>query len=92
MLYENIKTGVVINSPCLISGGDWVLQSDIKKQTESKAEEVIDKEPEDMIEEDDNLKKLTKEDIMQELDAFGIEYDKKATKAELYDLMMNHGE
>ena len=24
MLYKNIKTGAVIDSPCIIRGGDWV--------------------------------------------------------------------
>ncbi|MDT1997238.1 hypothetical protein MX633_11230 [Carnobacterium divergens] len=31
---------------------------------------------------------ITRAQIMQELDAFGIEYDKKANKKELYELMM----
>ena len=40
---------------------------------------------------DATLDSITKEQIMQELDAFGIEYNKSANKPELYDLMMSQG-
>ena len=35
MIYKNMKTGAVIDSPCTISGGDWELQ-----ETETKGEPV----------------------------------------------------
>lgn len=35
MVYKNIKTGAVIDSPCNISGGDWELQ-----ETETKENPV----------------------------------------------------
>lgn len=35
MIYKNIKTGAVIDSPCTISGGDWELQ-----ESETKEEAV----------------------------------------------------
>ncbi|WP_288554150.1 hypothetical protein [uncultured Levyella sp.] len=37
---------------------------------------------------------VTKKDIMQELDAFGVEYNPKAKKEELYQLMKErlHGD
>lgn len=32
---------------------------------------------------------ITKKQIIQELEAFGIEHDKRASKQELYELMLN---
>ncbi len=37
MIYKNIKTGAVIDSPCNISGGDWELQE--SETTEEAIEE-----------------------------------------------------
>ncbi|MGM0163753.1 hypothetical protein [Enterococcus sp. DIV1059_2] len=37
------------------------------------------------------LEGITKKQIMQELDAFGIEYNASSKKAELYELMMSQG-
>lgn len=37
MTYRNTKTGAVIDSPCTISGGDWVLDEP-KKVPEKKVE------------------------------------------------------
>lgn len=30
MKYRNTKTGAIIDSPCLISGGDWVTEEPVK--------------------------------------------------------------
>lgn len=48
MLYENTKTGAIINSPCTISGGDWV---------EVKPEKVTEEKPKK-----DTKKKAPKKD------------------------------
>ena len=37
MIYKNMKTGAVIDSPCTISGGDWELQE--SETTEEAVEE-----------------------------------------------------
>lgn len=29
MIYRNTKTGVILDSPCDISGGDWVEEKDL---------------------------------------------------------------
>lgn len=34
MKYRNIKTGAIIDSPCTISGGDWV---EVKPEKEEKS-------------------------------------------------------
>ena len=82
MIYINKKTGAMIDSPSVISGGNW---------EEYKDEVVFDSKPDNVDVEDsvpDDVDELTKKDIMQELDAFGIEYNPKMTKDELYNLMV----
>lgn len=86
MLYIHKRTRVVIDSPCVLSGGDWVKQGEIEAVAPTVTEETTVESNEENIE-NAEYKKLTREDIMQELDAFGVEYDKKATKEELYNLM-----
>lgn len=41
MIYKNIVTGAIIDSPCLISGGDW---EEVEKATTEEVE--IEKEEE----------------------------------------------
>ena len=106
MEYKNTKTGVTFSSPCVISGGDWVLVEDNKKTEQSKRKmEKQEKEdlPEDKVREvaekqveedktgDPAFDSITVPQIKQELDAFGIKYSATAKKQELYDLMMSQG-
>lgn len=82
MIYINKKTRAMIDSPSVISGGNW---------EEYKDEVVVDSKPDNVDVEDsvpDDVDELTKKDIMQELDAFGIEYNPEMTKDELYNLMV----
>lgn len=44
MRYINIKTGAIIDSPCLISGGDWIEETP-KIEKISKTEPKKAKEP-----------------------------------------------
>lgn len=85
----NKDTGVVADLPGA-TGGAWVpldepfdegviQEKPIEKQKEHS--EVLDAEV-------DREATVTKKEIMQELDALGVKYDKKASKKELYDLMM----
>ncbi|EMF0434268.1 hypothetical protein I6R72_002197 [Enterococcus faecium] len=106
MEYKNTKTGVTFSSPCIISGGDWVLVEDNKKTEQSKREmEKLEKQdlPEDKVREvaekqveedktgDPAFDSITVPQIKQELDAFGVKYSATAKKQELYDLMMSQG-
>lgn len=105
MEYKNTRTGVTFSSPCVVSGGDWVLVADEPKTDEEQ--KVINEEetentaddaetpaaaPEQQADEKDEqvagLEGITKKQIMQELDAFGIKYNPSSKKQELYDLMM----
>ena len=103
MQYKNTKTGVIIDIPSVISGGDWVpynqeLEKKFKveqaqENDESSQQEEVPQKNTVADEKTDNpaLDDITKADIMQELDAFGVKYDKRANKQVLYDLMMEQG-
>lgn len=81
--YINTKTGARISSPDILSGENW------KKVGEEVIEEVekVEKEIKEEKEEKSS-NEITKNDIMAQLDALGIEYNPKAKKDELYKLMM----
>jgi len=91
--YRNIKTGATIRSSSKIRGKNWVEITDeveVKEET-VKGQEVLEEVEEESLkgkEEVDDIDGVTKKEIMQELDALGIEYNPRATKKELYDLMM----
>ena len=94
MRYFNTLTKATIDTEFKISGGDWVLESELEKVVVDTVDDK-QKEVEQVSEEttgDEKHDSVTKAQIMQELDAFGIEYDKKATKRVLYDLMTTQGE
>lgn len=103
MQYKNTKTGVIIDIPSVISGGDWVpynqeLEKKFKveqaqENDESSQQEEAPQKNTVADEKTDNpaLDDITKADIMQELDAFGVKYDKRSNKQVLYDLMMEQG-
>ena len=96
MRYFNALTKATIDTEFKISGGDWVLEDDAKKQALENDKVEDEQEPTETVSEvttgDEKYDSVTKAQIMQELDAFGIEYDKKATKRALYDLMTVQGE
>ncbi len=98
MRYFNTLTKATIDTELKISGGDWVLEDELEKVVADIVVDTVDdkqKEVEQVSEEttgDEKYDSVTKAQIMQELDAFGIEYDKKATKRVLYDLMTTQGE
>lgn len=83
MKYFNKKTGAILDSPSSISGGDWIKYDEKDKEKEESAEKVETKE-----ENTEDKSGMTKEEVMNELDALGIEYNKKAKKEDLIKLMM----
>ena len=97
MRYFNTLTKSTIDTDFKISGGDWVLENESKEAVvDIQANDADSKkaEQEQVVEEsnvDGNYDGITKDQIMQELDAFGVEYDKRANKKVLYDLMMEQG-
>lgn len=97
MRYFNTLTKATIDTEFKISGGDWVLENESKEAVvDTQANDADSKKPEQeqVVEEsnvDGNYDWITKDQIMQELDAFGIRYDKRANKQVLYDLMMEQG-
>ncbi len=105
MRYINTKTGAVIDSSFAISGGDWTSEDKIPRAVEApnepevveppKADESPKSEPVTALVNPtgagDAYDSITVAQIKQELDAFGVEYDKRANKQALYDLMMSQG-
>lgn len=97
MKYINTKSGFVMETDSVLSGA-WVLESeytpdasaDDVPETEVKSEEV--KAPDQETTGDEAYDAITVAQIKQELDAFGVEYDKKASKRVLYDIMTAQGE
>ena len=99
MEYKNIKTGVTIDVLSKISGKNWLpVDTGINGGEQNPNNEVNNKDDDDEenakenAEESHNAKgdlgSVTKEQIMQELDANGVKYDSNAKKQVLYDLMM----
>ncbi len=100
MKYKNTKTGAIFDSPCVISGGDWVAEETpiavkeaVKEtQVETVAKEAVNEVKEQEVveveEEIEGIEGITVKEIKQERDAFGIKYSLKAKKQELYDLMV----
>ena len=90
--YVSKKTGAIIETSCVLSG-DWVLfepqsNPEVKEVAQIEVKEVHTDDP---LENDAQFKNINIEQIKQELDAFGVKYDPKAKKKELYDLMLAQG-
>lgn len=90
--YYNTKTRAIIDSPLVISGENWIKYEDKDQVEETETaiveDEIVEEAEEKEIEKSSAGKKITKADIENELEALGVEYDKKATKDELYALLM----
>lgn len=84
MKYINTRTGAIIDSPCTISGGNWIVYGE-KPTAKKEVVETVEEKTIPVAEEDTDGP--TKADIMKELDAMGIEYNKKAKKEDLLNLM-----
>lgn len=90
--YYNTKTRAIIDSPLVISGENWIKYEDKDQVEETEIEavedETVEEAEEKEIEKPSAGKKFTKAAIENELEALGVEYDKKASKDELYSLLM----
>ncbi len=79
-------------SPFKIVGKNWieVTENEVVETVDEKTPETLEENEQETAQEekDDNIDGITKKEIMQELDAMGIKYNPRATKKELYDLMM----
>ena len=99
--YISRKTGAIIETECQLLG-DWVKFEDRANDEEKVSSDVPDKVTdtpdlkqiiEEVVEEVDDsadgIDGITVKEIKQELDAFGIKYDPRMKKQELYELMLN---
>ena len=88
MKYKNTRTGVVVDSPTLVSGGNWVPyepgQETVKVVEEPVKEEMV----EEVEEPEDDVDGLTKAQIIQELESLGKEFNPRDKKEVLLNIMM----
>ena len=89
--YINKNTKIIIEVDSEMRG-DW---TEIKSIDETTAPAEVIEQP--VVKEQAKISnnssdapaEITKKQIIQELEAFGIEHDKRASKQELYELMLN---
>jgi hypothetical protein len=102
MRYKNTRTGAVIDSLCNISGKYWIKIEDstgneekVNTDVPSKVtdtpdvNQIVEEVVEEIDDSVDGIDGITVKEIKQELDAFGIKYDPRLKKQELYELMLN---
>lgn len=94
MKYRNVKTGMIIESSSKIAGDNWEevgvaknVTTTVKMEETVSQMEIVQKES-DKPSSGKEFDAITVKEIKQELDAFGIKYDKNAKKQVLFDLMM----
>ena len=95
------KTGATIETECQLLG-DWVKYEN-RRNNEEKVntdepdkvtdtpdlKQIIEEVVEEVDDSSDGIDGITVKEIKQELDAFGIKYDPRMKKQELYELMLN---
>lgn len=99
--YISRKTGAIIETECQLLG-DWVKFEDRANDEEKVSSDAPDKVTdtpdvkqivevvvEEIDDSADGIDGITVKEIKQELDAFGIKYDPRMKKQELYELMLN---
>ena len=99
--YVSRKTGATIETECQLLG-DWV-KFENRPSNEEKvnvdvpdkvsdtpdAKQIVEEVAEVIDDSADGIDGITVKQIKQELDAFGIKYDPRLKKQELYELMLN---
>lgn len=95
MRYINKKTGAIIDSPSKIISKKWRKVEEIEGLDEideidevDEVDETEEELDEEEVEEFKSFGEISIEQIKKELDFLGIEYNSKAKKQELYDLMI----
>ena len=99
--YISRKTGAIIETECQLLG-DWVKFEDRANDEEKvntdepdkvtdtpNLKQIIEEVVEEVDDSADGIDGITVKQIKQELDAFGIKYDPRMKKQELYELMLN---
>lgn len=99
--YISRKTGAIIETECQLLG-DWVKFEDRANDEEKvntdepdkvtdtpDVKQIVEEVVEEIDDSADGIDGITVKQIKQELDAFGIKYDPRMKKQELYELMLN---
>ena len=77
MKYKNVKTGAIVDSPFKIVGKNWI------EVTQEETEGLKQKQEteEEYVEEEINLEKMTKAELIDFAKEHGIKVNEKDTKA-----------
>ena len=85
MRYKNIKTGAVIDSPCPISGPDWIpVREPEEVQEVESVVEVVEETEDDVI----TLSELTVAELKQFAIEHAIDIGKATKKSDIIDVIM----
>lgn len=88
MKYKNTKTGAIINSSCVINGGNWELYEKTEPKKVEKVEGPVKEVEKTETNDNETIDGVTKKQITQELDAMGIKYNPNDKKEVLHKLML----
>lgn len=80
MIYRNTKTGVILDSPCDISGGDWVKDGKEIKKADKKTDPTPEKKEE---EKDIDLQSMTLADLKDLAEEKGVDLGDAKKKDEI---------
>jgi len=83
MKYKNTKTGAVVDSPFKIVGENWLEVSENEKEGLQKTAE--EETTEEYVEEEVNLEKMTKAQLIEFAKEHDIEINEKDTKKVIID-------
>ena len=87
MRYINTKTGAILDSPCVLSGGYWELLEKVKesKEAEESKEKIIEIEKESETDDSDvvDLSKMSINELKKLAKELELDFDKNIKKDEL---------
>lgn len=96
MIYKNIKTGAVINSSCIISGGDWVVEDQLPDETiedevvnTKEQQELSETKNDEQIDEPVDLASLTVEKLQDLAKQRGINLGTATRKADIIEVILD---
>lgn len=94
MIYVNTKTGVRINTPCEISGGNWIIEEEFEElknlETTSDDVEVDDLDIIDESDEEEGIKlsELSVDELKELAKEYNIDLGKAKRKADIIEVIL----
>jgi len=84
MRYRNTKTGAIIDSPCTLSGGDWVTEEEFEELT------AMDEDNEDLEDDGDVIKlsEMTIAELKELAEEHEIDLGVAKKKADIIEVIL----